>query len=106
MTTNESPYHVIEHCAECPRIVALNAENIEICGAFRPRGHDMWNVYVTAAVARATGLRPPRHAHALGHDGARAWVETIAALHTGNAAAAGERRKPSLGTLTPTAARS
>lgn len=38
ITTTESP----------DRISAVDADGIEICGAFRPQGHEHWLIFATA----------------------------------------------------------
>lgn len=57
----------------------------EICGAFRPEGHDYWCLYVTQSVAALTGcVTPPHREHFHkdhGRHTARAWALMIASLY-------------------------
>lgn len=74
-------YRIID---EPTRIVALDADGVEICGAHRPVGHEYWSLYVTLLITRQTGLPLPQHAHFWGDTGRRCaslWVEMIASLY-------------------------
>lgn len=68
-------------------ITAVNSDDVEICGAFQPVGHQYWTMFVTKLVSDATGVQtPPHREHFWGLNGrvcARLWVETIAALYSG-----------------------
>lgn len=68
------------------RISGLSDLGVEICGAYRPIGHNYWLLYVTQLCVARTGVRVPHNAcfwddgtgRAIGD--ARSWVETIASL--------------------------
>ena len=67
------------------RIDVVDGEDRAICGAYRPRGHDYWSLYVTHLVTGITGLStPPHREHFFGQNGrsvARSWLELIASLY-------------------------
>jgi hypothetical protein len=62
-----------------------NVSGLEICGAYRPVGHDYWSLYVTRLITDVTGLAtPPHREHFWSDHGklvARRWMELIAALY-------------------------
>jgi hypothetical protein len=71
------------------RISAVDADDVEIVGAYQPVGHHHWLLYITTLATRKTGVCVPPHACFLGADDraradAKAWVETIASLYDGS----------------------
>lgn len=72
--------------ANSDRIIAQNREGVEICGAYRPQGHDYWSLYCTKLVSNMVGMStPPHREHFYGAHGwkiAKAWVELIAGLYS------------------------
>jgi hypothetical protein len=74
---------------EKTRISAVDADDIEIVGAYEPLGHNHWLLYITKLTTRKTGVRIPHNACFLGvddraRDDVKAWVETIASLYDGS----------------------
>jgi hypothetical protein len=68
------------------RISAVASDGMEICGAYRPEGHNYWCLFVTRSVSELTGVRvPPHREHYWGNHGrddAYSWAEMIAALYS------------------------
>jgi hypothetical protein len=76
---------------EKTRISAVDADDIDIVGAYQPLGHNHWRLYVTKLTFRKTGVRVPHNACIWGADArvradVKAWVETIARLYDGSSA--------------------
>lgn len=67
------------------RVSAVDADGVEICGAYQPLGHNYWLLYVTMLATRRTGVRVPHNACFWGGPQGRAdavpWVRTIATLY-------------------------
>jgi len=82
-TAAPAGYRLVEDAA---RISAVDVDDVEICGAYKPLGHNYWLLYVTMLTTRRTGIRVPHNAcfwgDAQGCADARPWVETIAVLYT------------------------
>lgn len=74
MTTPTAAYRLIEKEA---RVVAVDEQGVEICGARQPYGHSDWIVYVTR---RVTGNL--HHVIALSKEAATEHVRMIAELFT------------------------
>jgi hypothetical protein len=71
---------------ENTRISAVDADDIEIVGAYQPSGHNRWLLYVTKLTTSKTGVYVPHHMCFWGADGrtradVKAWVEVIASLY-------------------------
>ena len=71
---------------EKTRMSAVDADDIEIVGAYQPLGHNHWLLYITKLTTGKTGGRVPHHVCFWGADDrtradAKAWVETIASLY-------------------------
>jgi hypothetical protein len=68
------------------QVFAVDDDDVEICGAFNPVGHEYYQFYVTWKVVNLTGLQtPPHQEHFIGELGrvyARQWIELIAALYS------------------------
>ena len=47
MTTTAAPAATVTITESPDRISAVDADGIEICGAFRPQGHEHFSVFVT-----------------------------------------------------------
>jgi hypothetical protein len=79
MTAPAAAYTLIEKEA---RIIALDAQGVEICGARQPFGHDEWVVYVSVRVTpNLHQVLATTKAHATEH------VRMIAELFTRSTAA-------------------
>lgn len=67
------------------QVFAVDDDDVEICGAFNPIGHEYWQMYVTWKIVNLTGLHtPPHREHFVGELGridSRRWIEMIAALY-------------------------
>ena len=69
------------------RIVASSSDvyGVEICGAYKPEGHDYWQLYVSRGVIELTGVHtPPHREHFWGDHGkldATEWVKLIGTLY-------------------------
>lgn len=74
-------YRLVEESGGCARISAVDADGVQICGAYQPGGHTYWVVYLTASLTALTGRRPPHHAHVPGRCDAQAWVEAVGGLY-------------------------
>jgi hypothetical protein len=86
MTTNGYAIRELENAdGHIDRISAVDADGKEICGAFKPVGHNYWQLYTTKLVAGVTGLRTPPHRECFwgdhGRIDSRAWIELLAALY-------------------------
>jgi hypothetical protein len=73
---------------EKTRISAVDADDIEIVGAYQPLGHNRWLLYITKLTTGKTGVRVLHNACFLGVDDraradVKAWVEAIASLYDG-----------------------
>jgi hypothetical protein len=79
-------FRIIE---EPDRISAVDENDIEIVGAYQPRGHNYYLLYATQLTVRKTGVRIPHHAAFWGvttgraKEDARSWIEMIASLYSG-----------------------
>jgi len=79
-------FRIIE---ESDRVSAVDEDDVEIVGAYRPRGHTYFLLYATQLTMRKTGVRILHRAafwdNGSGHarTDARHWVEMIASLYTG-----------------------
>ena len=79
-------FRIIE---EPDRVSAVDEDDVEIVGAYRPRGRTYFVLYATQLTMRKTGVQISRHAafwdNGSGHEMAdvRHWVEMIASLYTG-----------------------
>ena len=77
---------------EVIRVSAVDDKGREICGSFKPVGHDYWQLYTTKLVTGLTGLKSPPHRENYWGDHGRidsqAWVELLAALYMKAAQAA------------------
>lgn len=69
-----TPYRLVE---ELDRVYAVDANDIEICGAFRPAGHDTWTIYTTPRLTKHQ-----HHVYALTQQAAAYHVEMIAEQFT------------------------
>lgn len=67
------------------RVSAVDSGGKEICGSFKPAGHDYWQLYTTKLITGLTGLKSPPHRENYWGDHGRidsqAWVELLAALY-------------------------
>lgn len=80
MTAPTTTYTLVE---EPLRIDALDAQGVAICGAYQPKGHDYWCLFVTKTVTQITGLAVPPGRELYGPTGrttVKAWVELLATL--------------------------
>jgi hypothetical protein len=67
------------------KVFAVDDDDVEICGAFNPKGHQYWQMYVTWKIVNLTGFHtPPHREHFVGELGridSRRWIEMIATLY-------------------------
>jgi hypothetical protein len=76
---------------ESDRVSAVDEDDIEIVGAYRPDGHNYFLLYATQLTTRKAGVPIPHHAAFWDNGSGRAradarhWVEMIASLYTGDA---------------------
>lgn len=68
------------------QVFAVDDDDVEICGAFNPVGHEYWQLYCTWKIVNLTGLQtPPHREHFVGELGrvdSRRWIELIACLYS------------------------
>lgn len=74
MTAATASYRLIE---KPNRVVAVDANDVEICGARLPFGHEHWTVYATVRLTKNL-----HHVMALTREAAVAHVEMLAELFT------------------------
>jgi hypothetical protein len=89
--TNGKAGRMFRLIEEKTRISAVDADDIEIVGAYQTLGHNHWRLYITKLTTSKTGVRVPHNACFWGADDratadAKAWVETIASLYDGSSA--------------------
>jgi hypothetical protein len=63
------------------RIVAVDAQNIEIVGAYRPVGLNDWRLFLTKLVSDTVALPQPHKVHVCSRDDALRWIDLIATLY-------------------------
>jgi hypothetical protein len=81
MTTTEAPAMPAYRLIESPdRIFAVDAQDIELCGAHKPTGHAHWSVYVTLRISDRL-----HHVYATSSQAAREHVLLLAELFVGGA---------------------
>lgn len=64
------------------RIVAVNSDDMQIVGAYRPTGLNDWRVFITKLVADTIGLPQPHKAHVCSRADAIRWIDLIATLYS------------------------
>jgi hypothetical protein len=91
MTASVADFHRVVSCIDDggERISIFGMDRAEICGAYKPVGRPYWLVYVSTAVAEATGRTHPNvvlpHLQLWDRQDARQWVEFIAHLYVRSA---------------------
>ena len=68
-------YRLIE---STDRVIAVDSNDVEICGAFKPAGHDSWTVYPTVRLTEHQ-----HHVYACTRQAATLHVELFAELFCG-----------------------
>lgn len=67
------------------RISAVDGDGQEICGAFKPAGHDYWQLYTTKLITKIVGVPTPPHRESFwgnhGRIDSQRWVEVLASLY-------------------------
>lgn len=63
------------------RVIAVTADDIEICGSFKLARLNDWHLYVSKLVADTLDLTQPHNAHICSRDDAIRWVDILAALY-------------------------
>jgi hypothetical protein len=65
-----------------PRVIAVNASDVEIAGAFQPPHTPYWLLYVTPALAAAADVEfRIDHLRLQNREEARQWVDLVAHLY-------------------------
>ncbi len=83
MTTSIAPYRIVADDSDGDqRLIAVTADDVVICGAYRPARLNDWRVYLTKSISDRTGLPQPQKVHVVSRDDAVRWLDTIAVLYT------------------------
>lgn len=64
------------------RIVAVTADGIPICGAYRPRSLNDWRVFISKFTADTLGVVQPHKVHSCSREDAVHWLDMLATLYT------------------------
>lgn len=64
------------------RIVAVTADGIPICGAYRPVELNDWRIFVSRFTADVLGVVQPHKVHSCSREDAVHWLDMLATLYT------------------------
>lgn len=73
---------VAEDDAEFQRIVAVDARDTEIVGAYRTQRLNDWKLYSTKQFAEAVNLPQPSKVHVVSRQDAVRWLDILASFYT------------------------
>lgn len=81
--TTDSGYRLHpEVDAHTERIVAVTANGIPICGAYRPVELNDWRIFISKFTADALNVVQPHKVHSCSREDAMHWIDMLATLYT------------------------
>lgn len=66
---------------DAQRLVAVDDNDVQVCGAYRPHRLNDWMLYCTKTVADTVGMPQPQKVHVVSRADAIRWLDLIAALY-------------------------